>query len=239
MQHSSLSATVNFDQELRKTHLFAGLDETQLALLKQTMRQWLLQPGETLFEHGQPAQRFFLLREGHIKLIRISIEGIEKIFEIVSPGETFAEAVMFMPTATYPVTAIALMPSNLLSFENKVFMEILKESPSTCFRLMFEMSRRIRLWLNEIDQLTLQNATYRLINYLLYHLPAEHSNVCQIQFPLPKQVIASRLSIKPETLSRILNCLNQQGLITVEGKTIYIHDVHKLQLYNPQEKCLF
>jgi CRP-like cAMP-binding protein len=172
------------------------------------------------------------VREGHIKLLRLSLEGDEKVFEVIAPTQTFAEAIMFMPNSVYPVSAQAIEPTSLLAFENKILVEILKESSDTCFRLMFHMSRRIRHWINEVDNLTLQNATYRLISYILYHIPNDHQDSYEFNLPIPKQVIASRLSIKPETFSRILNSLCQEGLLTVTGRTIHIHQVEKLRLYS-------
>ncbi len=203
----SYPQTVISDQELRQVYLFAGLNEHQIKRVKQNMRTIQLEEGDILFEQEQHAQRFFLLKSGYVKLLRLSLEGTEKVFEIISPEQTFAEAIMFMPNSVYPVTAQAIDCSTLLAFENQIFLDILKESSDTCFRLMFHMSRRIRKWVNEVDNLTLQNATYRLINYLLYLIPPDQTQSYQLQLPIPKQVIASRLSIKPETFSRILHAL--------------------------------
>ena len=232
MQSQPYSQLDLVDQELKRVYLFAGLNISQLEKVKKSMRHLLLAEGESLFEHGQPAERFFLVKAGHIKLLRLSLEGSEKVFEVIAPTQTFAEAIMFMPNSIYPVTAQAIEPSSLLAFENKVFLEILQESADTCFRLMFHMSRRIRHWINEVDNLTLQNATYRLINYILYHIPNNHQESYEFNLPIPKQVIASRLSIKPETFSRILNNLSQAGLITVTGRTIHIHQLESLRLYS-------
>lgn len=232
MQNQPYSQTSILDHELSQVYLFVGLNNQQQALLKKSLRLVQLEEGEYLFKHGQHAERFFWLKEGHIKLLRLSFEGVEKVFEVVSPGQTFAEAMMFMPHSTYPVTAQAISNSSVLCFESKVLVDILKESSDTCFRLMFQMSKRLHQWLNEIDNLTLQNATYRLVNYLLYQLPDGHNNAYEFDFHIPKHVIASRLSIKPETFSRILRGLNKDGLITVKGRTICIHNVDKLRLHS-------
>lgn len=220
------------EQELRRFYLFASLTDQQLSRIKHTMRRLQFGDGEYLFEYGQPAERFFVVLSGHVKLIRISFEGDEKVIEIISPGESFAEAIMFMSQQVYPVTAQVVGKGEILSFENKVFLSILEESFDTCRRLLCDMSMRLRRWLNEIDNLTLQNATYRLVNYLLCQVPTDHKNSdCQIKFTLPKHVIASRLSIKPETLSRILHQMTEEGLINVTGRTIHIHDINNLRMY--------
>ncbi len=229
MSHSKHSID---DQVLKNFFLFSSLNDTQLSRIKQTMQCRQLQEGEFLFEHGQKAERFFILLNGHIKLIRLSLEGMEKVIEIIRPGESFAEAIMFMEKQIYPVTSQAIIPSEVISFENKAFLGILAESFDTCKYVMCDMSMRLRTWLGEIDNLTLQNATYRLVNYLLYQIPSDSKNSCQVSFQIPKHVIASRLSIKPETLSRILQHLSKEGLITVEGKIIHIHNLDRLKLYS-------
>jgi len=230
MQSQPYSHHPSIDKELRQLYLFANFSDQELAQIKQGIRQIELQEGEYLFKQEQQAEHFFMLKKGHIKLLRFSLDGGEKVFEVISPGQTFAEAIMFMPNSIYPVTAQAINNSLLLGFENKALIEILKDSCEACFQLMFHMSKRLRMWINEIDHLTLQNATYRLINYLLYQIPEEHNNTYDIKFPIPKNVIASRLSMTPETFSRILQCLNKKGLIKVKGKIIQIPNIDKLRL---------
>lgn len=217
------------DYDLRQFYLFAGLDNTQRERLRQGMLQFQLAPGEFLFEHGQNAERFFILLSGHLKLIRLSSEGAEKVIELVKPGESFAEAIMFMPRQVYPVSAQAISPSVLLGFENRVFLSMLEGSFETCKRVLHDMSMRLRMWLNEIDHLTLQNATYRLVHYLLSRAPADQSGGCTVEFDIPKHIVASRLSVKPETLSRILNQLTSEGLIEADGRHIRIHSLEKLR----------
>ena len=84
-----------------------------------------------------------------MKLYRTSPHGDEKVIEIVSAGQTFAEAIMFMDRKTYPVSAEALMDTEVIGFDSKVFTELLRESVDTCFRVMGEMSVWLRRHLHE------------------------------------------------------------------------------------------
>lgn len=219
------------DTELRRNHLFAGFDDQQMAKVKHSMRVLQLSEGERLFDHGVHADRFFLVRSGQIKLFRLSIDGVEKVIEIVNAGQTFAEAVMFMERQNYPVSAEAIAASEVYSFDNRSFIQLLRDSTDTCFRLIADMSMRLHMRLNEIDHLTLQNATYRLINYLAQQVPEGSATQVEIALDTPKSIIASRLSIQPETFSRILSNLTKKGIISVHGKQVEIHDLRKLQEY--------
>ncbi len=217
-------------RELRRAYLFADMAEEHLNALFQTAHDIHLNAGDALFRQGQPAERFFFLRDGMVKLFRLSPEGDEKIIEIMQPGQTFAEAVMFMGThGRYPVNAEAVNESRLYAIEQKSFLNLLRESSDACFGLLGSMSRRLHMLVNQIESLTLQNATYRLVAYLLEQIPRDVKTSPEVQLTTPKGVIASRLAIQPETLSRILAKLRQGGLIDVHGNHITVRDVQALR----------
>lgn len=216
--------------ELRRAHLFAEMSEPHLQALIHGMHDIHLKAGAGLFRQGQPAERFFFLREGLVKLFRLSPEGDEKIIEIMRPGETFAEALMFMGArARYPVNAEAVNESHLFAFEQKTFLNLLHEDSDATFGLLGSMSRRLHMLVNQIESLTLQNATYRLVAYLLEEIPRDVKTSPEVQLTTPKGVIAAHLAIQPETLSRILAKLRQADLIEVQGNHITVRDVQALR----------
>ena len=91
------------------------------------------------------------------------------------------------------------------------------------------MGRHLHARVNEIDNLTMHNATYRLVVYLLGQLPENAAALSAIHLSTPKNIIASRLSIKPETFSRIMMQLSKKALIEVKGNDITLLDVDGLQ----------
>ena len=93
-----MNRTIELTNELRRNYLFAHMDEEHLATLLATAQELRLQSGDQVFRQGEPAERFYFMREGLVKLFRLSPEGDEKIIELMRTGETFAEAVMFMGT---------------------------------------------------------------------------------------------------------------------------------------------
>ncbi len=215
--------------ELRRSHLFAQADDSQLATLARTMQEVELAPGDMLFTHGQPAERFFFVRSGQIKLFRVSPEGQEKTIEVIEPGQTFAEAVMFMGTqGRYPVNAQAVTDTSLYAFDQKQFLKVLSETTEICLGMLSAMSRRLHMLVNQIDGLTLQNATYRLVMYLLEHAPQGVAESMEIELTTPKGVIASQLAIQPETFSRILAKLKRLDLIEVNGNHIALRNLRGL-----------
>jgi CRP-like cAMP-binding protein len=212
---------------LNKVFLFAKLDEDQIKRVEAMSRDISLADGEALFHAGDQADRFYLVTKGQMKLFRLSLNGNEKVIEIISPGHTFAEALMFNESPNYPVNASAIGRTEVLAFDSQAFLDLLRESVDTCFRVMGDMSQRLKRMIKEIDDLTLQSATGRVAGYL-WGCWEEANKVRVIKLKAPKGVIASRLSVKPETFSRILHNFAEQGLIRVEGGSIEILDADGL-----------
>ena len=215
--------------ELRRHPLFGGLDDVQLRQLLETAHIINLEEGQHLFQCQQPASQFFMVRKGTIRLYLSTPDGAEKVMHLVTSGQTFAEAITFMEGQAYPINASALDTCEVLALSNHTFRTILRGSTDTCFRLMANMSSWLKRQIADIDALTLQNATLRFTNYLLHQAPAGAKRDITITLVAPKHVIASRLSIKPESFSRILRNLQSEGHITVDGNLIHIRDISTLE----------
>jgi CRP/FNR family transcriptional regulator, dissimilatory nitrate respiration regulator len=223
-----MAATMLDPKTIEGIPLFEPLDAEQRRRVLESARVLRLERGQILFTRGDPAQGFYLVLEGTIKLYLLSPEGEEKVVEVMQPGQTFAEAVMFMEQEAYPVNAAALTNLRLAAFSNAVFIQLLRESPGLALRMLATLSRRLHGLLHQIDELALQDATHRLVAYLLM-LPREVEDT--IALDLPKQVIAARLAITPETLSRTLAVLRERRLLAVEGDRILLLDpegLHRL-----------
>lgn len=218
-------------QRLRQCPLFAKFKDAQLDTVLQHSSRALLAEGQTLFEQQQPAREIFLLESGQMKLARISPEGQEKIIDLISPGNTFAEAVLFSGERLYPVTASAVIESCVLCFDARTYAGILHQSTDACFAVLAKMSRRLHWQITEIDRLTLHNAAFRLVSYLLEQVPGDHQGSWEVRLDTPKHVIASRLSITPETLSRTFARLTREGYIDIQDEAVSIKDVARLRRY--------
>ncbi len=206
--------------ELGRHYLFSALSAEDLDRVAATAEVHRLGKGDVLFQQGEKARRFFLVRSGQIKLYRLSPAGQEKVVDIMGPGRSFAEAVMFMQGGAYPVYAEALGDAEVISVDNEAFRETLRHSFDTCSRMMAAMSAHLHELVSEVEGLCLHNATFRVVSYLLQDAQTSEA----VHLDLPKHVLAGRLSIKPETLSRILANLREEGLIEVRGQEIVLLD---------------
>jgi CRP-like cAMP-binding protein len=144
-------------------------------------------------------------------------------------GQSFAESVMFMKEPRYPVYAQGLEDGELLAIESAAYLDMLRESFDTCRTVMAQMTQRIQAHWDEIESLTLQNSRYRVLHYLLKLVPAGAAGTITLKLPSRKSLIAAQLAVTPETLSRILHALNQEGLIELHDYTVRIPDIDALQ----------
>ncbi len=206
---------------LKTAPLLAGLSQSQLERVSRHATRVVLGAEQLLFSQGDPAERFYLVLTGRIQLFRLSPGGAEKVIELVSPGQTFAEALMFLNAPRYPVCAGALAPSELLSLDARDFALMLHESVDTCFLMLGSLSQRLRGLIGEIDNLTMHTASSRVARYLLTQVSTESRSV---KLDVRKGVLASRLSIQPETFSRVMKELAGRGIIEVQGAQVTIVD---------------
>lgn len=206
---------------LRQAPLLSGLSPEQLKRVAMHAVSIHLDEGQWLFSQGDPSRRFYFVCKGQLRLFRLSPDGTEKIIEIVSHGQTFAEALMFLNAPRYPVCAAALEPAELIGVDANSFAAMLRESVDTCFVVMGALSQRLRGLIGEIDNLTLHSAKSRVSRYLLAHVP---ENRRAFELDVPKGVLASRLSVKPETFSRVIKQLTQDGIVSVHGAHVTVTD---------------
>jgi len=212
---------------LKQHHLFSKLTDLQLERVYQHSKLKKLNDGQILFNQAESVTSFFMVLTGKIKLFRMSPDGQEKIIEIVKNGEVFAEALMFSEQSDYPVSTGALISTEVLCLDAKHFRNMLWDSTDTCLLLLSDMSFRLRKLVGEIDHLTLHSGTCRVAAYLVERMPEDSS---KFELDMAKNVIAARLSIKPETFSRIFKSLKTLGILSLDGNIVTIHDVDALKL---------
>ena len=217
---------------LKDHYLFAGLGDADFETLMQRASVVRVEKGDVLFHRGDKADCFYFVDSGQVELNIIAPTGQKKVLEVVGPDRTFAEAVAFMGSHKYPVTCEALTDATLVRIPNKDYVELIDSNRDACMRLLGDISRHLHGLVREIERLTVQNAGARLVSYLLEHVVDSNDDEATIRLELPRHVIASRLSITPETLSRLLRGLVDERVITIEDRVIFVHNLSRLRPYD-------
>ncbi|MDP2244205.1 Crp/Fnr family transcriptional regulator [Pseudomonas sp.] len=211
-------------QILRSHHLFEPLNEEQMDELMSTSQLLSLDKGEPLFRQGEPAHSFYFVIAGAVKIYRLTPDGQEKVFEVIGNRQTFAEAMMLMDTPNYVASAEAVCPTQLYRIANSTYMRLLQSNSRLTFALLGKLCVRLHQRVNEIETLSLKNATHRVVRYLITQLARQPDASNSFELPMAKQLIAGHLSIQPETFSRIMRRLIDEDIITQEGRQIVILD---------------
>lgn len=188
--------------------------------------------GEVIFNRGDPCDGFHLVVYGQVKLAFTSPEGSEKVVEIVAPGHSFGEALMFMEKA-YILMAQALADSMLLHVSKNVVFAEIERDPRFARKMLAGLSRRLHGLIGDVEAYSLQSGTERVVGYLLRQdVQSAEGEHYVVTLPTSKSIVASRLNVTPEHFSRILHDLAAAGLLAVEGRAITIIDPERLKNYH-------
>jgi len=216
--------TFNTADLLRKTPLFATLPDDDLRRVADLAVSRRFAKKEAVFREGDRADGFFVVVSGKVKVFKLSGEGKEQILHVLEAGQTFAEAVIFEGGA-YPAHAETLADTELFFLPKRPFLDLLERHPNVAIRMLASLSRWLKRMTDLVESLSLKDVETRLIFYLSEELKARGippKDGAELELPIGKNVLASRLGTVPETFSRTLKKLQDDGLIVVRGKRIRI-----------------
>jgi CRP/FNR family transcriptional regulator, dissimilatory nitrate respiration regulator len=191
--------------------------------------------GQPVFRVGDPCEEFHVTVIGQVKLYALSQGGQEKVIEIIGPGGSFAEALMFTGRP-YIVNAQAVTDALVLSVGKQAVLAEIERDPRFSLRMLAGISRRLHGLVRDVEDYTLRSGAQRIIGYLLRDVAdgAEHQGSVTVSLPVSKATIASRLSLTPEYFSRVLHELEADGLIEIQRREIRILDAQRLAQYQLQ-----
>ncbi len=197
--------------------LFASLTPEQRVKLETLAVRRRLEPGAILFFEEDPCTGFFVVEEGAIQLTRASDQpGAHPTLAVILPVQSFAEAAMFGGEA-FPATATALQPSRVVHFPKSAFLRALRDDSDLALAVIHAQAVWLRRLAARIQELSGTPSGDRLKNWLRQHLPAVGTSYT---LPVPKKALAAQLGMTPETLSRALRSLQEEGCLHVEGRTL-------------------
>ena len=151
---------------VRKLPLFEQLAEQDFTFLLAAATVRAVEKGSDLFVQGDPADRFFVVLEGWAKLYRINLDGAEAVVRMVNRGESFAEAAMFAG-GYFPVSAQAVTDLRALSIPSKAFADCVQSDVKMAFAMLGSLSLRLRMLVQQVEQLQVQSAPQRVGSFLL------------------------------------------------------------------------
>ena len=208
--------------------LFRDLSEGELSRIAAGTTQQACERNCILFQRGDACTGFHIVAYGLVKLAVGTPAGAEKVVEILGPGRSFGEAVMFTDRP-YLVTATTLADTLLLHVSREVLLREIDSEPQLARRMLAGLSMRLHMLVKDVEALTLHSAMQRVIGYLA--ILDDGSEPARATLPAQKALVASRLNLTPEYFSRILHDLAAEGLIRIDGREIEILDRDALRAF--------
>ena len=227
------------DQDLnviRRCPLFGDLDAENVNRLLRHATTVEHGRGETLFTQGDPATHFFVIFEGWVKVYRLTRAGKEAVVGVFSKGQSFAEAAAFLQGA-YPASAETVAECRLLRIPTGKLVAWVQDSPEIGLAMLASTSRHLHALVQQIEQLKARTGTQRVAEFLADLCPVD-DGACTIGLPYDKALIAGRLGMKPESLSRAFARLRAVGVM-IDHNMAAISDVGALRGYVDEEQTYF
>lgn len=217
---------------LRSHPLFEAFSDADFERMSHHVRKARLAGRELLYRQDTPAQYFYFVVTGRLRLYRLDATGVDRTLDSLAPGDCFAEVMIYADPARYACYAEAINASDVLMIPIQAYRDMLRQRPAYTENALKHYAGRAVERFHELEIMTLQNARDRLVRYLLDLCPASPAENVEVELPLPKCLVASRLAMQPETLSRLLQELKRQNLVRVERGRVLIKDPARLSQYN-------
>ncbi len=190
--------------------------------------------GSTVILQDEPAHSIFVVLDGWVKLYRLLQSGTEAVVEIFTKGQSFGEAVAFRGDL-YPVTAEAVTDCRLLQIRAASVLKMMKSRPELFTAILASTFLHLHALVGQIEQLKAQTGAQRVAEFLLDLSPVE-DGACAVTLPYDKVLIAGRLGMKPESLSRAFARLRATGVRVQQNRAV-IADIARLRAYIEEDRA--
>ena len=181
---------------------------------------------QLIFQEGDRADGLYMVATGKIKVFKLSAEGKEQILHIYGPGHTFGEVPVF-EGKHFPATSMALEKSEIIFLPRNRFVELIATTPALSMNMLADLSRRLREFTIQVENLSLKEVPARLAAYVIT-LAEEQKTEDGVELPISKAQLANLIGTTPETISRMLKKMGSKALIRTQGKNIQILDMDRL-----------
>lgn len=190
---------------------------------------------ETIFLQGERASAIYIVADGWVKLYRIAPSGTEAVVGVFTRGASFGEAVAFRHD-TYPVAAEAVTDCTLIRIEADSLLRQIRDNPEVAISMLTATYAHLHALVGQVEALKAQTGAQRVAEFLLELAPCS-SGACEVTLPYDKVLIAGRLGMKPESLSRAFARLKDQG-VNIRQNVARIEDIEALRDYVEEDPAL-
>lgn len=210
--------------------LFEGLPREDLADLVMDCRLKTPFQGDRLFTAGDPADAFYLVVSGRVKLASVAPTGRECLVEVVMPGETFA-LVPVLDGEVFPVTATAMVDAAAVRIPRRSFLRVMARRPELAAQATREVARRMRRFRARLEEISTRSVPARVASHLLRTAEAQTGSAvagATVDLGATREVVASALGTVREVFVRTLHGFERRGLVSIDGRRVTLREPEAL-----------
>jgi len=216
---------------LKEIPFFSEISEENLAELDNISKVRHLKKGTILFIEGNKAESIFIVKDGKIKISKISSVGKEYIIKIMESGDIFAESTLFIG-GEYPATAEAVEDAQIIEIKNSDIENLILKNSAIARSIIKLMAKRLKNIAVIIENLALKDSIGRTASVLLIFakergIPTKEGILVEIE--LKRHELANLVGTSRENISRILSQMDRDGIISLSKDKILIKDLEKLR----------
>lgn len=197
--------------------IFQGLSRDEQFRVAEFARPMHVSKGDLVSMPGQADSRLLVMHSGQLKVSHVSADGQEQILRTVTEGDVVGERA-FLTGRSGDDTVVAVEDSQMCVFDHADLTTLLREYPDVSERMLLTLSDRLFSTERLLAAVTSSDVRARVAAYLLDLLSATRGGVREVTLPLAKHEVAAYLGTTPETLSRRLAALADEGVIALEGR---------------------
>lgn len=177
--------------------------------------------GEIIFNEGNKPLFYYQIVKGQVKLNNFTEDGKEFIQTIISDGQSFGDALLFLEKP-YPMNATALTPCVVLRLCKENFFSMLDIYPKLYKNICLSMSDRLYYQYIMLQKNSSQNPSDRLIgvmSYLKYN--QKQQEPFSFKIPLTRQQLANLTGICVETAIRTIKVMEKNKIVKIKDRKIF------------------
>lgn len=213
---------------LRRSPLFCDISLKTLHAISREVISTTYEPGELIFSAGERPDYLYVLSEGAVKLTAQQLDGRESVIELLQPVDSFIMAAV-LTTKPYLMSAEAITFVRVLLIPGELLRRYVTSDSQLALTMIASLSNQYRQMVMHIKDLRMRTAAQRLGIYIL-HLVEKEGNKKVLTLPFVKKLIAARLNITPESISRSIAALRQGG-VEVRDDEVFIRNIDKLRRF--------
>jgi CRP-like cAMP-binding protein len=186
-----------------------------------------LDPGQVLFDEGQPCRGLFIVAEGLVEIRQISLRGREQVFHTEGPGATLGEAPLF-DGGGYIASAIASASTRVMFLPRVEVVRLCQRRPTVALAMLKTMARRVRTFAGIVSDLAFHPVTERLARHLITTVAGPLEPGTRVELTLTHAQLAARLGTVRELVARAFSQLESSGVISRQPSRVVIRDPSRL-----------